>query len=109
MLAEVTVDLNELLREMHAGYEISSPTFLRAADDLPAMVHYIATPRVPDPDGPTRIQLWAEAATGQLDRMICSGLRTRHPRNRYELVVTLLALDPLPEDWFLRRAHEDGE
>lgn len=107
LLLEVTTDLNELLGEIRAGYEISAPTQIPAEEGLPAMVHYQATPRILRGGGPSRILLWADAATGQLDRMICSELKVHHPRLRYELVVTLLSTEPLPDQWFTRGAHED--
>jgi len=106
LLLEVTVDLSELLERIRADYEISAPTAVPAEGDDPAMVHYVATPRVPSSDGPSRIQLWADATSGQLDHLVCSELRVHGPRKRYELVVTLLGTDPLPESWFTRSAHE---
>jgi len=107
LLLEVTIDLNELLGEIRADYEVSAPTQVPAEEGFPAMVHYQATPRILRKGGASRILLWADAATGQLDRMICSDLRVHHPRMRYELVITLLGTDPLPERWFTRGAYEE--
>lgn len=105
-LWSMTVDLAEMLERIRTEYDVAKPVRISRPDGEADLLHFVAIRKSEQSGGAPRIELWANARTGQLTKLICIGIRHRGPFARFELRLTLISTDPLPENWFAARQGE---
>ena len=106
LLSHVRVDVYNLLQGVEADWDLSGPESVDDPQLGATLLYYSATPTSSSETEPALIEIWANPVDGQIHQMICSDVRLRHRRLRFDMCISLMATDDLPADWFTLSAHQ---